>query len=123
MIALTTNEPPNRKGNKIMTNTQIITSEVIAAGIYTKEQVEAFAKRGFTVPVHTYTEWKQLGCQVIKGQKAIIETRLWKFSSKVVTLKDKNGNETEGQDNHYFLAKAFLFDIKQVEKIQEQKTA
>ena len=106
-----------------MTNTQIIANEVITAGIYTKEQVELFAKKGFTVPVHTYAEWKALGCQVVKGQKAIIETRLWKFSSKVVTLKDTDGNETEGYDNHYYLAKAFLFDIKQVEKIQEQKTA
>lgn len=106
-----------------MTNTEIITSEVIAKGIYTKEQVEMFAKKGFAVPVHTYAERKSLGCQVKKGQKAIIETRLWKFSSKVVTLTDNDGNETEGQDNHYYLAKAFLFDIQQVEKITEQQTA
>src|SRR5574344_642377 len=106
-----------------MTNTEIITSEVIANGIYTKEQVEIFAQKGFTVPVHTYAEWKSLGCQVKKGEKAIIQTRLWRFSSKAVTIKDNDGNETEEQDNHYYLAKAFLFDIKQVEKEAEQQTA
>jgi hypothetical protein len=106
-----------------MTNTEIIASEVIAHGIYTKEQVEIFAKEGVVVPVHTYAEWKAFGFQVKRGEKAIIETRLWRFSSKAVTIKDNDGNETEEQDNHYYLAKAFLFDIKQVEKEAEQQTA
>ena len=71
-----------------------ITSEVIAAGIYTKEQVELFAKRDLRSSTYI-RKWKTLGCRVIKGQKAIIETRLWKFSSKVVTLKDTDVNETK----------------------------
>ncbi|MDD3205022.1 MAG: ArdC-like ssDNA-binding domain-containing protein [Lachnospiraceae bacterium] len=98
-----------------MTNTEIIIREAIKKGLYTEKEVNELIARGYTVPLHTYTEWINMGCQVSKGEKAKIETKLWKFTNKK-TKGDKP--DEEKAYNHYYLAKAFLFDASQVEGIK-----
>lgn len=50
-----------------MTNSQIIISEAIANGIYTKEEVEAILESGHMIPVHTFATWKSAGYNVKKA--------------------------------------------------------
>ncbi|GFI31624.1 hypothetical protein IMSAGC013_03021 [Lachnospiraceae bacterium] len=98
-----------------MTNTQIIISEAIANGIYTKEEVDAILESGRMIPVHTFQTWKSAGYIVRKGEHAKITTRLWKFTNKKAGEAD--GDADGEANNHYYLAKAFLFTADQVEKI------
>ena len=53
-----------KKGYKDMSNFEIITTEAVAAGIYTKEQIEEMVKATGTIPLHTFAEWKRLGYKV-----------------------------------------------------------
>ena len=99
-----------------MTNSQIIISEAIANGIYTKEEVEAILESGHMIPVHTFTTWKSAGYSVKKGEHAKIVTRLWKFSTKKAGSAEAD-EDGEADNSHYYLAKAFLFTAEQVEKI------
>ena len=105
-----------------MTNFEIITSEAIAAGIYTKEEAEDIISQGYALPIHTYNAWKRAGYQVRKGEKAKITTRLWKHKTEKTTLpmKDVETGEThdvEQESGRYYLAKAFLFTADQVDRI------
>lgn len=136
-----------------MTNNEIIYSEVnakyhtpeqrraILALAYTPEQIAAKGKeiRFQDVPeeqqgeeleklllaglFHTFHEWKERGKSVKTGEKAAIDTRLWKLDTrprktrssgkepdaltKAVEEQDDNGN--------YYKAPAHLFHIGQVE--------
>lgn len=105
-----------------MSNFEIITAEAIAAGIYTKEEAEAIISQGMTLPVHTYNAWKAAGYQVRKGEKARITTKLWKHKREKTTLPMKNAEtgETENveqESSSYYMAKAFLFTLDQVDPI------
>lgn len=105
-----------------MTNTEIIIKEVIENELYTEKQVEEFISKGCCVPVHTYAEWKSIGCQVSKGEKAKIITKLWKFTDKKKKGEKIDDNEEEQKAyNHYYLAKAFLFDASQVEVMKSNQ--
>lgn len=75
-------------------------------------------KKELDVPeaIHTYARWKSLGYQVKKGQKAIAQFPIWKYSAK----KDKNMTEEEAQAEGYcFMKTASFFKAEQVEKIAE----
>ncbi len=100
-----------------MTNTQIIINEAVANGLYTLEEVEKILASGHMIPLHTFQTWKSEGYIVRKGEHARITTRLWKFTNKA-KKNEETGENTDGAENdHYYLAKAFLFTADQVEKI------
>ena len=102
-----------------MTNEQIIFSEsqrLAKEGViqYTGREFTAVAADGtkFTVketePIHTYNTWKEMGYQVKKGQKAVAQFTIWKYSSK------KN-EETDQEEGRMFMKRASFFTARQVE--------
>lgn len=74
-------------------------------------------KREIDVPesIHTYQKWKALGYQVRKGEKAVAQFPIWKYTAK----KNKDMTEEEAQQNGYcFMKQSSWFTAKQVEKIE-----
>lgn len=101
-----------------MTNTEIIINEAVENGLYTMEQIENILASGHMIPLHTFQAWKSAGYIVKKGEHARITTRLWRFTNKSKKNNEADEN-TDGTDNeHYYLAKAFLFTYDQVERIK-----
>lgn len=85
-----------------MTNMEIIQSECMMIGFeWTGENLFTFA------------EWQSRGMKIIKGQKAIIKTKLWKPVIKV----DKETGKTE---SHFILVPASLFSEDQVEPMSDK---
>ena len=86
-----------------MTNAEIILSEQVLHNI--------------SEDLHTFAKWKALGYTVKKGEKAAVQTKLWKMTKKKAKADDdkQDGEDVEEQQNHYYLAKAFLFKRSQVE--------
>ena len=65
--------------------------------------------------IHTYARWKSLGYQVKKGEKAVAQFPIWKYTSK----KTKEMSEEEAQEHGYcFLKKASFFKAAQVERME-----
>lgn len=98
-----------------MTNLDIITTEAIANGLYSQEEVEAIYAEGRELPLHTFAGWRARGYKVKKGEHARITTKLWKMKRGKETLKDKDGNEVEEETKNMYLCKSFLFTGEQVE--------
>lgn len=112
------------KGERTMTNQEIICREAVAHGLITKAAAEAAILTGAEIPLHTYAAWKSRGYQVRKGEKATIKTSLWKRSkgkkSKETDHADQNtaeAAENTKTSGHFFLATAFLFTAAQVEEV------
>lgn len=100
-----------------MTNLEIVAHEAIANKIYTKEQIESMATTMQDFGLHTYGEWRKMGYQVRKGEKAKIATHLWKKTSKKTMNKETGKEEKKSK---FYLCKAYLFTRDQVEKIEEE---
>jgi hypothetical protein len=64
--------------------------------------------------IHTYAIWKQLGYQVMKGQKAKASILIWKYVEG-----KKQEEQQEEPDSKMFMKKAHFFTIDQVEKINK----
>ena len=65
--------------------------------------------------IHTYAHWKSLGYQVKKGQKAVAQFPIWKYTSK---KKAEEVSEEEAQARGYcFMKLSSFFSTKQVEPI------
>lgn len=79
-----------------MSNTEIISTEAIMRG---------FEYDGNNL--FTFQEWKKRGYAVKKGEKAFLQTSIWKS----VTKKGKDGKE----EHKMFMTKASLFTIDQVQ--------
>ena len=47
-----------------MTNNEIIISEAIKHGIYTKAEAQAIVAAKGCLPIHTFAEWKKAGYSV-----------------------------------------------------------
>ena len=76
-------------------------------------------KKEYEVPeqIHTFQKWKSLGYVVKKGQKAIAQFPIWKYTKKKMP---KGMTEEQGQDEGYcFLKVASFFKEDQVERIEE----
>ena len=95
-----------------MTNTEIIARESVANGIYTKEQVESLISNFIDLGLHTYQEWKRLGYQVKKGEKAIFKTKLWRYKNAKKSVDD------EEEESYYYLTNAYIFSRNQVERLE-----
>lgn len=136
-----------------MTNNEIIYSEVnakyhtpeqrraILALAYTPEQIAAKAKEIHFKDVpeeqqgeeleklllaglfHTFHEWKERGKSVKTGEKAAIDTRLWKLDTRPRKTRSSGKEpdaltkaaEEQDDNGNYYKAPAHLFHIGQVE--------
>lgn len=136
-----------------MTNNEIIYSEVnakyhtpeqrraILALAYTPEQIAAKGKEIHFKDVpeeqqgeeleklllaglfHTFHEWKERGKSVKIGEKAAIDTRLWKLDTRPRKTRSSGKEpdalikaaEEQGDNGNYYKAPAHLFHIGQVE--------
>ena len=136
-----------------MTNNEIIYSEVnakyhtpeqrraILALAYTPEQIAAKGKEIHFKDVpeeqqgeeleklllaglfHTFHEWKERGKSVKTGEKAAIDTRLWKLGTRPRKTRSSGKEpdaltkaaEEQGDNGNYYKAPAHLFHIGQVE--------
>lgn len=136
-----------------MTNNEIIYSEVnakyhtpeqrraILALAYTPEQIAAKGKELHFQDVpeeqqgeeleklllaglfHTFHEWKERGKSVKTGEKAAIDTRLWKLDTRPRKTRSSGKEpdaltkaaEEQGDNGNYYKAPAHLFHIGQVE--------
>lgn len=136
-----------------MTNNEIIYNEVnakyhtpeqrraILALAYTPEQIAAKGKEIHfkNVPeeqqgeeleklllaglFHTFQEWKKDGKSVKTGEKAAIDTRLWKLDTRPRKTRSSGKEpdaltkaaEEQGDNGNYYKAPAHLFHIGQVE--------
>lgn len=68
-------------------------------------------------PIHTYQTWKSLGYQVKKGEKAVAQFPIWKYTKK----KSKDMSEDEAQENGYcFMKLSSWFKAEQVQKMEAQ---
>ena len=67
--------------------------------------------------LHTFQKWKEMGFKVKKGEHATVCTKLWKLKTKKYT--DTNGEEKA--ENNFFLVKAYLFKLNQVERINSKE--
>ena len=72
------------------------------------------AENNLTVPLHTYTKWKQLGYQVKKGEKSEHRITIWKACTKKV--HDEESAEII-ETNKMIMKTACFFTIAQVEKV------
>lgn len=105
-----------------MTNEQIVMQERINAmekGIIgtTGRMLETADGQFIPEPeaLYTFQAWKELGFKIIKGQHAVVTTKLWK--KKKQKDSDSSNEETIDMNRDYYLCKAFLFSQKQVERI------
>ena len=99
-----------------MTNEDIIMREALEHNIFTPEEIEKYVSKGISIPLHTFNTWREMGYKIKKGEKGL-STHLWKYKSSKETKED-DSNQSEGYC--YYLAKAYLFSIFQVEKVVSQ---
>ncbi len=66
--------------------------------------------------IHTYQHWKTLGYQVRKGEKAIAELMIWKYSQRKTSTEETE--ETSGKSGKCFMKRSFFFSAGQVDKIE-----
>jgi antirestriction protein ArdC len=74
----------------------------------------------------TFAQWKYKGMSVKKGSKAFIQLDLW--TCKEVDAKDEDGkiimeNGKPKKEKKFYLKKASLFTIDQVEPIKKKTTS
>lgn len=107
-----------------MTNNEIIISEAIKHGIYTKAEAQAIVAAKGCLPIHTFAEWKKAGFSVKRGEHAAITCDLWKYTERPgkaakaaraeAAKAGQNGPDADAPDPHYYMAKAHLFTLDQV---------
>jgi len=71
----------------------------------------------------TFAQWKKQGMSVKKGEKAFVQVDLWNM--KEVDEKDGEGkvvmeNGKPKKEKKFYLKKASLFTVDQVEKIEKK---
>ena len=73
--------------------------------------------RKFEIPeeIHTYAKWKQMGYQVIKGQKSNIKFQVWKYQSGQ-QVEDTDDNQNEATGGRCYLRTASFFTRSQVKE-------
>ncbi len=109
-----------------MTNEEIIVEAALAAGLYTQEQVVAIMEAGGELPLHTFAVWKEKGFVPKKGSKGL-KVRLWRHRKKKgadnVSDSDTSNpfdpNAPDPEKGGYYMVTAALFDVSQVQKLEE----
>ena len=99
-----------------MTNEEIIIKEALDNNIFSQTEIDKYVKKGIKLPFHTFNVWSDMGYKVKKGEKGFA-THLWKYKTSKEKNEDKE-QEGESKDGYcYYLAKAYLFTLNQVEKV------
>jgi antirestriction protein ArdC len=103
--------------NMAQTNTQIIEEFLNTMGI-------DFEYDGDNLL--TFAQWKYKGMSVKKGSKAFIQLDLW--TCKEVDAKDEDGkiimeNGKPKKEKKFYLRKASLFTVDQVEPLKKKTTS
>lgn len=113
---------------KVMTNEMIIMNERIrlydegkikGTGRTMEISMEDGTKKNIEEPepIHTFLRWKEYGYSVKKGEKAIAQLEIWKYTEK----KKTDGEDVEEENaEHAFKKKAFFFCFAQVEPIRRK---
>lgn len=91
-----------------MTNEQIIAE--IAETIYGTDAVMMMLEKGMDIPLHTLKGWAERGPYRVRKGEHGIETRLWK-------KRKPSSDNDQSEDGGFYLAKAYLFRIDQVDRI------
>lgn len=99
-----------------MTNENIIYNAAVNSGLFSASEAQAIVASGRRLPLHTYSEWRRMGYQVKRGERAALSVVLWKYCSKTVEV---DGQEQETGDCHR--TTAHLFTAAQVEKAEPVK--
>ncbi len=103
-----------------MNNEQIIMDAAIALGLYTEGEIENYAMKGESLPLHTYAVWKAKGMVPRKGVHGY-EVRLWKkrkMKDMSEDSKEATNESSEVKKGEFFLTKAILFDKSQVMSLE-----
>lgn len=90
-----------------MTNFEIIESERLLNNI--DEELE----------LDTFQGWKNRGYQIIKGQKALFKTKIWKPRKiEVKEVKDENEeqNKEEKNNSKFIMVNSAFFSENQVQR-------
>jgi len=122
------------RGNR---NHDIIMIAGISAGVVTFEEFDEYMTAGRMPHYHTYAEWKKLGRQVKRGEKARFTARIWEYTEKKgemtaeqaealnTMMRNADGREyKEGDEtlsSSFIKKEAFFFGLDQTEKAGEIK--
>ena len=63
--------------------------------------------------IHTYKAWQRLGYQVKRGEHAVTDLHIWKYTTK----KNPDAATVEDEENKMFFTRAYFFSASQVEPI------
>lgn len=99
-----------------MSNEEIIVKSAISAGIFSEEEAAAYIMNGLRLPIHTFSEWKNLGYMVKKGEHAALTVSIWKHKTR--KKKDEKTVDAKEENSGFFLTTAYLFTKQQVEAIK-----
>ena len=97
-----------------MTNFEIVVNEAILNGVFTEDQVQGQLSEG-DLPLKTFKSWLDAGFIVRKGQKARVQTKLWKMK----TRKKSDKTDDEQDKDKFILVPAYLFTADQVAPIEK----
>ena len=114
-----------------MTNAMIVLMESIKlmdAGVIKGSGIKGTTPEGKEVElpevIHTYQVWKSLGYQVKKGEKAVAQFPIWKFTNgkmKEEQVREDVDVDTNGSKGYCFMKMASFFTKSQVEKMEGKK--
>lgn len=102
-----------------MTNTKIITDELIMRGMDNNMLVNLYAVYG-ELPFHTAQAWARRGYHVKPGENPLFSCYLWKYTNKpsralVKAVKDA-GEEPPEENPHFYQKLSYIYGFHQVEE-------
>lgn len=103
-----------------MNNDEIIANVAISKGLLTPDEINDLLESGKEIPLHTFHGWEEAGkregitYRIKKGEHGI-ETKLWKKKLKKKSEADGENQNTDDDQDGFYLAKAYLFWKDQVE--------
>ena len=69
--------------------------------------------------IHTFEEWKKMGYQVQKGQKAVAKFQIWMPKKNKKKADSEDGAEEKEEAKGFYKKVAFFFTQEQTKKIEE----
>lgn len=97
---------------KIGSTGRKITMVIEKNGEKIKEQIDE------PEPIKTYAEWKRLGRQVQKGQKAIAQFTIWNYTEgKKKDQEEEKEQQSLMKNGYFYMKKASFFKASQTEAI------
>lgn len=112
-----------------MNNEKLIINAAVQHGLYTIEEVEEIIAEKGELPLHSASGWKKRSpagyeYRIKKGEHGL-ETRLWKKrkvqKNKKDDSKQKDDTQKKVEKSYFYLAKTYLFTLKQMELIKREE--